>query len=178
MDLNHEVAGLNRRHNESLTTYWNRLHAEEDFITAKKDYSLPCLHMPIAQFQNATFKTSKHTYYFSISAGEKKRKFCDRAEMFNEPKSTIKQALGFDSEILQNLNLVGSSKKLRQRSSQYSAFEYLCSFLKTLLNPLSMVMKSYINPHLDYRPPNRFNSLFNPNMNNIEAIDYSNYALT
>ena len=31
---------------------------------------------------------------------------------------------------------------------------------------------------MDFKPPNRFNNLFNPNMNNITSIDYSNHTLT
>lgn len=43
MDLNHETGGLNRRPHESFRQYWNRISRDNDFINAKKDYSLPDL---------------------------------------------------------------------------------------------------------------------------------------
>jgi len=103
MDLNHEVAGLNRRPGESPIDYWRRIHVDDDFINLKKDYSLPCLHIPVAQFQNAKFSTSEEIYYFSITAGEKKQNFSAQEELFTEPKLTVKLSLGFDAEVVQHL---------------------------------------------------------------------------
>lgn len=41
-----------------------------------------------------------------------------------------------------------------------------------------MVTKSYVNYLVDFKPPNRQNNLFNPNMNNITAIDFITHAQT
>jgi len=41
MDLNHEIGGMNRRPDETALDYWNRLHADADFINTRKDYSFP-----------------------------------------------------------------------------------------------------------------------------------------
>jgi len=89
MDLNHEIAGFNRREGESINDYWIRLNSNDDFINNKKDYCLTDLHLTSIQSKNALYKTSEHTYYFTISSGEKKVNFCDKSEIFNEPKSTI-----------------------------------------------------------------------------------------
>ena len=100
MDFNHETAGLNRRPHETFRQYWKRISTDKDFINAKKDYSLPDLLTLNVQFKNASYKTSGETYYFSISSGEKKVNFCDTAELFHEPKSTVKQSLGFDADLV------------------------------------------------------------------------------
>lgn len=100
MDLNHEIGGLNRRPGESISDYWNRLHSDHDFINDKKDYCLPEFYLDSIQSKNAAYKTSEHTYYFAISSGEKKVNFCEKSEIFNEPKSSIKLSLGFDSDVL------------------------------------------------------------------------------
>ena len=47
-----------------------------------------------------------------------------------------------------------------------------------MTNPISMFTKSYCNFLLHFNPPNRFNNLFNPNMNNVEAIDFTNRTVT
>lgn len=100
MDLNHETSGLNRRPGESMADYWNRLHAKDDFINAKKDYSFPHFFMESIQYNNAAYKTFDHTYYFAISSGEKKINFCEKSEIFTQPKSSIKLGLGFDSNLI------------------------------------------------------------------------------
>lgn len=86
MDLNHEIGGLNRRPEESALEYWNRLHADADFINAKKDYCFPEFQQQVMQQRNATHKVSDHTYYFSISSGDKKINFGETPEIFKEPK--------------------------------------------------------------------------------------------
>lgn len=100
MDLNHEIGGLNRRPGESISDYWIRLNSDNDFINNKKDYCFPDLHLTSIQCKNAAYKTSEHTYYFAISSGEKKVNFCEKSEIFNEPKFSIKLSLGFDSDLV------------------------------------------------------------------------------
>lgn len=73
----------------------------------------------------------------------------------------------------------GDCKRAKARGrSSYSLFEYLCSVCKTLTNPITMFNKSFVNHLTDFKPPNRFNNLFNPNMNNVEAIDFTRHTLT
>jgi hypothetical protein len=78
--------------------------------------------------------------------------------------------------------LLGDIRKIKIRGrgkhTRYSWFEYICSLLKTLLNPLTILTKSYVNFLVDFKPPNRLNNLFNPNMNNVEAIDFESHAHT
>ena len=83
-----------------MTDYWSRLHAEEDFINAKKDYSFPHFYLDSIQYNNAAYKTYDHTYNIAISSGEKKVNFCERPEIFVEPKSSVKMSLGFDSDVI------------------------------------------------------------------------------
>jgi hypothetical protein len=45
------------------------------------------------------------------------------------------------------------------------------------MNPISIFNKTFVNFMNDFKPPNRLNNLFNPNMNNIESIDFINHSL-
>lgn len=47
-----------------------------------------------------------------------------------------------------------------------------------MMNPISIFTKSFCNSLVNFKPPNRFNNLFNPNMNNIDAIDFTNRSVT
>ena len=46
------------------------------------------------------------------------------------------------------------------------------------MNPLSIYHKLYLPNFTVYKQPNYLNNLFNPNMNNVTAIDYANYDHT
>lgn len=73
----------------------------------------------------------------------------------------------------------GDCKRAKARGrSSYSLFEYVCSVCKSLTNPITMFNKSFVNHLTDFKPPNRFNNLFNPNMNNVEAIDFTRHTYT
>ena len=53
-------------------------------------------------------------------------------------------------------------------------FDRIGAYVKGVYNPVSIWNKAYMQNNLDYATKPSFNNLFNPNMNNIEAIDYSN----
>ena len=50
--------------------------------------------------------------------------------------------------------------------------------MKTINNPISVWDKIFLSAYTDYKPPVHLSNLFNPNMNNIMAIDYANKDLT
>lgn len=62
--------------------------------------------------------------------------------------------------------------------SQVTLFEWAGSFLKTYTNVISVWDKLFLSSYTDYKPPAPLNNLFNPNMNNLMAIDYCNKEIT
>lgn len=47
--------------------------------------------------------------------------------------------------------------------------------LKSLFNPIAVFAGVFSENYLEFRPPkDEFNNLLNPDMNNVEAIDYLN----
>ena len=47
-----------------------------------------------------------------------------------------------------------------------------------MLNPLSLYHKLFLPNFTSYKQPKYLDNLFNPNMNNVTAIDYANYDQT
>ena len=56
-------------------------------------------------------KTFDHTYYFSYSSGERKKKYMKNREVLKEPTKTTSLSAGFDLDALQNLRLTGRIRK-------------------------------------------------------------------
>lgn len=116
--------------------YMQRLHSN-NFINKSKDYAFPEFVMQAIQYNNADYLTSNQTYYFTITTGDKKVKFTNQTELFQEPKTNIKRSLGFDTDIVQNLRLLGESRKTKARgrsaqSTRYTLFEYIGMCIKTM----------------------------------------------
>lgn len=88
-------------------------------------------------------------------------------------------ALGFDSDIIQNLKLVGSIRKIKNQGKQrLESWDRVYAFFRCLFNPLSVTTKLF-NPNFTrYIQPKYLDNLFNPEMNNVTAIDYANYDST
>ena len=57
-------------------------------------------------------------------------------------------------------------------------WEWIGSFFKTFSNVISVWDKLFLSNYTDYKPPVHLNNLFNPNMNNLMAIDYQNKDIT
>ena len=74
LDLNHEVAGFNKRKDETYIQYIDRL-SKNNFAETSQDYAVPEFPPHIYQQKNALHLTSSETYYFAISSGEKKQRF-------------------------------------------------------------------------------------------------------
>lgn len=112
MDLNHERAGLNKRKNETHLEYIKRL-SQNDFAGKSHDHAMPEFPPAVFEQRNVLLKTFDCTYYFALSSGEKKRRFHKSKEYFTEPEKTARMALGFDSDVIQNLKLLGSIRKIK-----------------------------------------------------------------
>jgi len=113
MDLNHESVGMNKRSDETHLQYINRLCANK-FAEESHDHAIPEFPPIVFQQRNKLHLTSDETYYFAISSGEQNRRFVRHSkEYFTEPTKTSKMALGFDTDVIDNLRLVGSVNKIR-----------------------------------------------------------------
>ena len=66
----------------------------------------------------------------------------------------------------------------RKPKSKLTKWEWFGSFLKTFSNVISVWDKLFLSNYTDYKPPAHLNHLFNPNMNNVMSIDYSNKDIT
>lgn len=72
-----------------------------------------------------------------------------------------------------------SASKPKARDPKTPSFkEYFFSLCKSVTNPVTMGVKSFVECLTDMKQPNHLNNLFNPNMNNVQAIDYTNHHLT
>ena len=111
MDLNHERSGLNKRQNESHLEYIDRI-SRSKFGESSHDHAVPEMVPEVIMQRNALMKTHENTFYFSISSGERKQRFLKNREYFKEPEKLTKVALGFDSNVIRNLRLLGSTKKI------------------------------------------------------------------
>lgn len=49
--------------------------------------------------------------------------------------------------------------------------------MKTCCNPISIWSKTFVDQFTDYKVPEHLSNLYNPNMNNLMAIDYANVEL-
>lgn len=175
MDLNHERAGLNKRQDETHLEYIQRL-ADNDFAGSSHDHAIPEFPPGVFQQRNVLFRTFESTYYFSISSGEKKQRFLNCKEYQTEPEKTTKMALGFDGDVIQNLKLFGSTRKMPNRGKErLGSWNRIYAFFRCLFNPLSVYHKLYLPNFLSYKPPKYLDNLFNPGMNNVTALDYQNY---
>ena len=129
----------------------------------------------LMQQRNIILKTFDHTYYFSYSSGERNRKYMKRREVLTEPEKTSNMSMGFDMDTLQNLRLTGQTKKEKNDGVKVMSFkESLYAFWKCLQNPISINNKVNV-PALEFKQPRRLDNLFNPDMNNVTAIDYQSY---
>ena len=85
-------------------------------------------------------------------------------------------ALGFDSDVIRNLRLLGQVRKFKRGAKQImGTWDRVYSFFRQLFNPLSIYHKLFLPNFTNYRPPIYLNNLFNPNMNNATSIDFANY---
>jgi hypothetical protein len=146
-----------------------------NFVGQSRDHGTPEFMPGLMQQRNIFLKTFSHTYYFSYSSGERKRKFMKQREVLKEPRKTVDMAVGFELDALRNLRLTGSIRRERNQGKMILTFkERLYAFFKCVSNPLSLLHKAFL-PDCDFRPPKRLDNLFNPNMNNIDAIDYQKF---
>ena len=124
---------------------------------------------------NQKIKTNESTYYFSYTTGERNRtRATALEEVLKEPQKSTEIMLGFDSDLVQNLKLFGSTRKPGNQRKPLTIFDRIGAYAKGVYNPVSIWNKAYMQNNLDYATKPSLNNLFNPNMNNIEAIDYSN----
>ena len=88
-------------------------------------------------------------------------------------------ALGFDSDVIKNIKMNGSIRKIAGEARQrLNTWNRIYGFFRCLMNPISTYHK-FILPNLTcYKQPKYLDNLFNPNMNNATALDYSNYHQT
>ncbi len=112
MDLNHERIGYNKRPNENHLEYINRL-CDNDWAEQSHDHAIPEFPPNVFAQRNVLMKTHGKTFYFAISSGEKKQRFLAKKEYLTEPSKTSKMALGFDSDVILNLKLLGSIRKIK-----------------------------------------------------------------
>ena len=125
--------------------------------------------------QRHELETCPDTYYFSITSGERNNYKQSRLELLTVPSKISKRGLGFDLEITEHLMLHGSVNSHPSKPrSRLTFYQWICSFLKTFTNPISVWDKLFLSAYTDYKPPVHLNNLFNPNMNNLMAIDYCN----
>ena len=54
-------------------------------------------------------------------------------------------------------------------------WDRIYSFFRWFLNPLSVYHKLFLPNFLNYKQPKYLDNLFNPTMNNVTSLDYSNY---
>ena len=88
-------------------------------------------------------------------------------------------ALGFDSDVIQNLKLLGNARKYKRGARQsMSTWDRIYAFFRWFLNPINTNHKILLPNLTNYKPPVYLNNLFNPNMNNVTALEYSNYDMT
>lgn len=66
----------------------------------------------------------------------------------------------------------------RKPKAKATISEIIGSFLKTFTNVISVWDKIFLTSYTDFKPPVHLSNLFNPNMNNVMAIDYCNKDLT
>ena len=88
-------------------------------------------------------------------------------------------ALGFDSDVIQNLKLLGNARKYKRGARQsMTTWDRIYAFFRWFLNPINTNHKILLPNLTNYKPPVYLNNLFNPNMNNVTALEYSNYDMT
>lgn len=125
--------------------------------------------------QRHQLETFPHTFYFSITSGERNNFKQSRLELITEPSKISKRCVGFDLEITEHLKVHGSVDSYPSKpKSRLTLYEWVCSFLKTFTNPISVWDKLFLSAYTDFKPPVHLSNLFNPNMNNLMAIDYCN----
>ena len=59
-----------------------------------------------------------------------------------------------------------------------TTWDRIYSFFRQILNPINTFHKLYLANMRDYKQPRYLNNLYNPNMNNVTSLDYSNYTQT
>ena len=67
-DMKHETAGLNRKKNENLRDYLERLY-QHDLMEHSNDFSIAEFPPERMEAFNQKFKTQDSTYYFSYTTG-------------------------------------------------------------------------------------------------------------
>lgn len=97
-----EAIGLDRKQGETISQFITRVF--NDPIISETNCLADTDTNPNLQSNcNQYIKTFEHTYYFSISTGDRKRNKTKMREVFKEPKKTIKQNLNFDMDVLANI---------------------------------------------------------------------------
>lgn len=178
MDFNFERVGYNKLANESHLEYIHRL-VQNDFASKSHDHAVPEITPQVFEQRNVLIKTFSNTYYFSISTGEKKKSFGKAKEFLDEPEKLTKMALGFDTDVIQNLKLTGSIRKIKNQGRQkVSSWDRVYTFFRQATNPLSIFHKLFLPNFAGFKQPRYLNNLFNPSMNNVMAFDYANYDHT
>ena len=86
-DLNHEGQGMNRRKDETFAEYVDRVK-DSNLAKVSHDHGLVEFMPGLMEQRNVLLKTYGHTYYFSYTSGERKRKFAKSKEVYSEPKKT------------------------------------------------------------------------------------------
>ena len=80
--------------------------------------------------------------------------------------------LGFDCDLIKNIKLHGSVKQERRHGQkQCTLFDRIGAVIKRSINPVHIANKIMV-PVWHYEPKRNLSNLFNPNMNNLTAIDY------
>ena len=78
---------MNRRKGETFAEYVERVKLIQ-FQKESHDHGLVEFMPGLMQQRNVLLKTFDHTFYFSYSSGERKRKYTKGKEFYTEPKKT------------------------------------------------------------------------------------------